>query len=245
MTCLDAEAEPRARGIAPLVGVLGGMGPAATADFYAKLVRATPSRSDQTHLKVVIWSDPAVPDRTAALLARGPDPTAAITASALTLASLGCDLIAMPCNTAHAFLPAVQAQLGIPVLDMIEETVTRTAANSSGVRRVGILATTGTLHAELYQRALARHGLESTQPRAEDQDRLMDAIGAAKAGTAGGHDKQSVKRIARGLLEDGADALILACTEVPLLLPSAHAPALTVDSTQCLAEAVVARSLEG
>jgi aspartate racemase len=244
MTCLDTEARPGGRAVAPLVGVLGGMGPAATADFYGKLVRATPARNDQAHLRVVVWSDPGVPDRTSALLHQGPDPTAAIATGALTLASLGCDLIAMPCNTAHAFLPAVQAQLDIPVLDMIEETVRRTATMSPDVRRVGVLATTGTLHAGLYQRELAGHGLECVLPRAEDQDRLMYAIAAAKAGTVGAHDRQSVRRIARGLLEDGADALVLACTEVPLLLPSAHSPGPTVDSAQCLAEAVVARSLE-
>jgi aspartate racemase len=217
------------------------MGPAATADSYSKLVRATPARIDQAHLRVAIWSDPGIPDRTAALFERGPDPTHAIATGALTLASLGCDLIAMPCNTAHAFLPAVQKQLDTPILHMVEATVRRTTMTWPAVRRVGILATSGTLRAGLYQQELSHHGLESAQPGAEDQDRLTDAIAAVKAGTDGEHDRESVARIAHRLLEEGIDALILACTEVPLLLPSDRSPAPAVDSTQCLAEAVVAR----
>jgi len=103
----------------PVVGILGGMGPAATADFYAKLTSRTPAVSDQDHLRVIIWSDPTIPDRSRALTGEGPDPTPTLRRGAQGLRAAGASLLAVPCNTAHAFLPGIMDGLDIPVVDMI------------------------------------------------------------------------------------------------------------------------------
>ncbi|WP_416446135.1 aspartate/glutamate racemase family protein [Leucobacter sp. HNU] len=117
---------------ARVVGVLGGMGPAATADFYRKLVEATPARRDQDHLRTLIWSDPSIPDRAEAFLRGGPSPVRGLLAGARLLEESGADFIAVPCNTAHLFLGAVRRRAGIPVLDMIGSTVDEILAAGSG-----------------------------------------------------------------------------------------------------------------
>src|SRR5215475_13736513 len=105
-----------------MLGVLGGMGPMATVDFYRRLLPYTNVRTDQEHLPVIIWADPSVPDRSAALTGTGADPTAWLVKGARALQSVGATVLAMPCNTAHAFLPAIQAAVTVPLLNMVEET---------------------------------------------------------------------------------------------------------------------------
>lgn len=147
-----------------IVGILGGMGPAATADFYAKLVRATPARTDQEHLRTLIWSDPTIPDRTGALLHGGVDPTPLLLAGALLLRAGGAAVIAVPCNTAHAFIPRIAGEVGIPFVHMIEETVLGIRARHPHARRIGLLSTTGTQASLLYDEALRRHGFVPLAP---------------------------------------------------------------------------------
>ena len=149
-----------------VVGVLGGMGPLATADFYTKLVRLTPARADQDHLRVIIDSNPKIPDRTAALRGEGPDPTEALVATARGLERAGADLIAIPCNSAHAYLQAIRGSVGIPVLDIMEEVAAAAAALVPRPRAAGLLATSGTMQARLYHRALASRGIDVVEPAA-------------------------------------------------------------------------------
>ncbi|WP_282974806.1 aspartate/glutamate racemase family protein [Saccharopolyspora erythraea] len=140
------------------VGILGGMGPAATADFYDKLVRATPVATDQDHLRVVIWADPSVPDRTAALTGAGPDPTPWLSRGAEKLRACGADLLAVPCNTAHAFAPQVAEACGLPLVSIIDVTAEAAGTALPRPSRAGLLATTGTVRSGLYHSALARCG---------------------------------------------------------------------------------------
>ncbi|GAA2804337.1 aspartate/glutamate racemase family protein [Saccharopolyspora taberi] len=226
--------------VGPTVGVLGGMGPAATADFYAKLIRATPADTDQEHLRVIIWSDPTTPDRTRALLEGGTDPTPWLTYGARVLAAGGADVIAVPCNTAHAFLPAVIERVGVPLVHMIERTSRHLAALRPPVREVGLLATTGTVRAGLYGEWLAAAGVALLEPDAASQaDEVMAAIRLIKAGR---RDPGLLASAARRLVERGAQAVIAGCTEVPLGLRADDLPVPLVDPTQVLAEAVIAHA---
>ena len=223
----------------PPVGVLGGMGPAATADFYAKLIRATPATRDQEHLRVVIWSDPSTPDRTQALLQDGPDPTPWLVHGARMLTNAGADLIAVPCNTAHAFLPAVADRVGVPIVHMIDQASRRIASMNPRVRTAGLIATTGTVQAGLYQEWLTKAGIELLVPHPPAQaEEVMPAIRAIKAGTT---VPGTLAAVARRLLERGAEVIIAGCTEVPLGLHPDELPVPLVDPAQVLAEAVVAR----
>ncbi|MGZ5418294.1 MAG: cysteate racemase [Nocardioides sp.] len=224
-----------------MVGVLGGMGPAATADFYAKLVRATPAATDQEHLRVVIWSDPTIPDRTRALLNGGEDPTPAMVDGARALAAMGAVIIAIPCNTAHAFLPQVQGQVDVPFVHMVQETAAHIACAHPSARVAGLLSTTGTQRARLYHDALGNRDIEVLTPGPDAQRRVMRAIELVKAGAGRPRAASVLGRVAGELIADGAQVLIAGCTEIPLLLSNSMLPVPLVDPAQVLAEAVVRR----
>lgn len=234
---------PAARGV---VGILGGMGPEATADFYLKLVHATPASRDQEHLRVLIWSDPTIPDRTEALLTQGADPTPALIAGAKLLKSSGAEMLAVPCNTAHAFLAAVQSQVDVPIIHMIEETAKYVRQLAPPVQKVGLLSTTGTQKAGLYQSWLEANGVAVITPADDCQeDLVMGSIRAIKAGKSSSEVRPQLTRAALGLIEAGAQAIIGGCTEVPVGLSSADIPVPFIDPAEILAAAVVRRVLLG
>lgn len=164
------------------IGILGGMGPLATAEFYRRIVLRTPARYDQEHLHVVIDADPAVPDRTTALLGQGPDPTPHLVAAARRLEAAGVDFLVVPCNTAHAFLPNVQAAIAVPILDMIDEVAAEVARRCPPETPVGLLATAGTIASRLYERGLSRDQLHPVVPDNDRQQLLTAAIGRVKRG---------------------------------------------------------------
>jgi aspartate racemase len=217
-----------------VIGVLGGMGPLATADFYAKLVRLTSAGVDQDHPRVII--DSKIPDRTAALLGHGPDPTPALVATAQNLERAGAGLIAIPCNSAHAFLNAVRRAVGVPVLDMTEEVA---AAVALRARSAGILATEGTLRLRLYHGALARHGVAVVEPSEAEQAVVMTAIYAVKAGDLEPAVRAPVREVVAALVARGAGAIVLGCTELPLLIGPDDASVPVFDSTEILARAAL------
>lgn len=224
----------------PLVGILGGMGPAATADFYAKLVRATPAVTDQQHLRVVIWSDPTVPDRAEALLGRGPDPTPWLVRGARVLRDAGADLIAVPCNTAHAFLPGVAELIGVPIVHMIDEVAGELQRAARPVRKAGLLATSGTLRAGLYRDRFTEAGIELVEP--DDERQRASVMPAIRAIKAGGRDAVSLLHAARELVRRGAEVIVAGCAEIPLVLDCAAMAVPVVDPARVLADAVVARA---
>jgi aspartate racemase len=229
-----------------IVGILGGMGPAATADLYAKIIAATPAERDQDHLHVVIWADPTVPDRSTALLHGGVDPTPWLRRGAEKLVAMGASFIAVPCNTAHAFLPRIAADIPVPFLHMMEETATAIEVAHPTIERVGLLATSGTVAAGRYQEWFARHHIEVAVPDEETQERyVMRAIHCVKSGQTGRDVTELVGEAARYLVNHGAEAVITGCTELPLIFKNGDAAVPVIDPTAVLAEAVVrhARSL--
>ncbi|HHX27787.1 MAG TPA: amino acid racemase [Firmicutes bacterium] len=217
------------------IGILGGMGPEATADLFLKIIKATPAEKDQEHLRVVIDSNPAIPDRTAFILGKGEDPTPVMVKTAKNVESLGADLIAIPCNTAHYFHDAIQGAVKVPVLHIMREVARLLKGH---VERVGILASTGTLKTELYERALGESGISVIVPRGDDQDEVMDAIYSVKGGNLERGREIALRQGAR-LVEAGAQAVIAGCTEIPLVLSDGDLETPVVDATKVLAEACV------
>ncbi|MBD0694818.1 hypothetical protein BG452_17700 [Streptomyces sp. CBMA123] len=216
------------------------MGPAATADFFAKLVQETPAAKDQEHLRTLVWSDSTVPDRTAAILSDGPSPLPHLREGVRLLESAGATLIAMPCNTAHAFLPELRREAGVPVLSMIDATVRRLHRADPAVTSVGLLATTGTLVAGLYQEALREYGIAAVVPAPLLQQRcVMRAVRLVKAGRleAAG---ESLEPAVRNVAEAGAQIIVAACTELPLVLGHRAGDLPVFDPTTALAQDVVA-----
>lgn len=228
------------------IGILGGMGPEATADLFLKIIRSTPARTDQDHIRVVIDSNPAIPDRTAAILGSGPDPVPLLTRTARLLEQWGVDLIVIPCNTAHYFYDEVQASVRVPVLHIMKETAAHLRERYPALRDVGLLATTGTVRTGLYQRFLAEHALNTLLPDDEGQQVVMDCIygeQGVKAGHTGPEVTARLAGVAASLIARGAGAVIAGCTELPLVLREGDLPVPVIDPTRILAEAAVRAAL--
>jgi aspartate racemase len=224
------------------IGILGGMGPAATVDLFDRIVKATPARRDQDHLPIAIVNNPAVPDRSAAILHGGPDPRPLMQAGLRQLAGMGADFAVIACNTAHHYLEDLRADSPIPILDMISETVQSIRREQKDVERVGILATSGTLAVGLYQRALADAGLAALAPTESEIEQVMDAIFGENGIKTCGPNKeahQQLKEVGQNLIARGAQSLILGCTEIPLVLEEGDLPVPLIASNQVLAEAAV------
>lgn len=227
------------------IGILGGMGPAATVDLFNRIVWATPARSDQEHIPILIFNDTAIPDRSQAILHGGADPLPRMMAGLDLLARMGAELIAIPCNTAHHYWAQLQAGVEIPVLNMITETVQAIRLDYPSVARVGILATSGTIAVGLYQDALHAAGLTPVEPTAHEVAQMMAAIygeRGVKAGYETGLAKDLLLGVGSALMARGAQALILGCTEIPLAVHDGDLPVPLIASNQILAEAAVRES---
>lgn len=221
------------------IGILGGMGPLATANLFKKIVTMTKADGDNDHIRVYIDSNSAIPDRTAAILQGGPDPTAEMLSALRHLEACGASCIIMPCNTAHYYLPRLQALTGTPILDMLEITARRCAELYPG-QRAAVLATRGTLATGLYNEALEREGVAYLLPDEGERDTLMHLIyGVVKASRPLAPEKETWWELLDGLRARGADYFILGCTELPIVAAELEIPGPFVDSTEELARAAI------
>lgn len=223
-----------------VIGILGGMGPLATADLYHKIIETTPASTDQEHIPVIIYADPRVPDRTEALLHGGEDPTPWLVRGARMLVEMGADFIVIPCNTAHAFLDDVAPAVEKPFLSMIDAAADDIRDTYPDASAVGLLATNGTIAAGIYQRALEDRGIEVILPDDDVQRRcVMAAIHEVKGGRGNGNATRLLVEAAEHLTDRGADVLLEACTEIPLALQQRHIETPIVDATMALAREAV------
>jgi aspartate racemase len=228
-----------------MIGVLGGMGPAATADFYQKIIRATPAKTDQEHVRVLIFSNPQVPDRTAAIRGEGPDPLPTLVAGAEILVQGGADFITIPCVTAHHFYDSLQRAVSVPILHLVGETATSVVSEHPGLRRLGLLATSGTLESRLFERYFGPRGFTILTPDTAVQiSFIMEAIYTIKHGEPLEQPRRLIREAAEHLRARGAQAIIAGCTEVPLVLQDGDLPVPVIDPTWTLAQAAVRRALE-
>ena len=231
--------------MAKIIGVLGGMGPAATADFYQKIIRATPAKTDQEHLKVLIFSNPQVPDRTAAIRGEGPSPLSILVAGAEVLVQGGADFITIPCVTVHYYYEALQRAVSVPVLHLVGETATSVVKNYPRLRRLGLLATTGTLESRLFESYFEPRGFTILTPDPAVQATVvMEAIYAVKHGESLERPRRLIREAAEHLQTRGVQAIIAGCTEVPLVLQDGDLPMPVIDPTWILAQAAVHRALD-
>ncbi len=217
-----AAQEHHARPARPFkIGVVGGVGPAATVSFLDTLVRATPATRDQDHLRFVVEQNPQIPDRTEHLIGDGPDPTLALYATCRKLQQADADVIAIPCNTAHAFVKHIQPRLGIPIVHMLRETVEFITRTFPAVQRIGLLATSGTVASRVYHDEIESAILQATAPEPAVQQQIMDVIygpRGVKAGFLDARCRAAVEEAIAHLARRGAEVVILGCTELPLLV---------------------------
>ena len=222
----------------PRIGVLGGMGPLATADFLAKLVQATPALRDQDHFPVTVESAPQIPDRISALEGRGEDPLPALVAVARRLADAGCDLIAMPCNTAHLWHASLSARTTVPILHIADAV----AARLGGARTVGLIGTTATLASKLFPDRIGG-AVGWLQPDDAQMSRqVMPGVAAVKRGDMA-QASALLLPVVRDLAARGAQTIVLACTEIPLVVSAADVAVPLIDATEALALATIAEAV--
>ena len=223
-----------------VLGVLGGVGPLATIYFADLVIKMTEAKTDQEHIPMVILNHASIPDRTAYILDNSkPDPLPVMIADAKRLQQDGCSCIVIPCNTAHYFYDAMQESVDIPILNILEETVSYAEKTVPNLRCIGILATEGTVVSGAYQSVIQKHNLDSRLPAKEDQASLMHIIyDQVKAGEKA--DICEFLRIVGALKKAGCDAVVLGCTELSIIRKDF---ALTqpdiVDSMECLARASI------
>jgi aspartate racemase len=222
------------------LGILGGMGPLATADFFAKLVALTPAARDEDHVPVVLASLPDIPPRVAAILHGGASPLPALIDARDRLLAAGATILAMPCNTAHHWFDAL-ADCDVPMLHIGDAALAALARATPAPANVGLVATRGTLASGFYRTRLAAAGYAVIEPTdGELADHIEPAVRAVKAGGLG-EGGVRFQRAAQALHARGADSVILACTEVPPALAAVGPPAglACVDATAALAQACV------
>lgn len=222
-----------------VVGIIGGMGPLATADLFLKIIRNTPARCDQEHLRIVIDNNPGIPDRTAYVVGKGADPRGLLVETARNVESMGASFLAIPCNTAHFFHADIQAAVKVPVLHIMKEVACYLHGK---VKTAGILASTGTLKTRLYEDGLAAMGMTAVVPSGHDQEEVMDCIYGVKAGDLV-KSRELALRSGEKLVSMGAQAVIAGCTEIPLVLHEGDLKVPVIDATQILAEACVREAL--
>ena len=221
------------------LGILGGMGPQATQDFYQRILDRTDASCDQEHLPTLIWSDTSMPDRTAAIL--GGDAEGCyrrLLDGARLLERGGCTALAIPCNTSHYFADRLQAQLHVPIIHMIRETVKTIQA--MGKQTVGILATDGTVQTGIYQNELTAAGLTPVTLPEELQKTVMSIIyDEIKKGETGSREKFG--EIDAYLRSVGCDCAILGCTELSVYRTLHSLPPFYIDAMEILAEQAILR----
>jgi aspartate racemase len=227
------------------IGVLGGMGPEATASFFDLLVKSTRAARDQDHVPVIVCSLPQIPDRTEAILRGGPSPLPFLIRGVKTLRAAGADFAVIPCVTAHYFTPTLAARSSLPVVNLLEETVREVRGRHPGMKRIGLIATLGTVRSRIFHDAFEAAGIEVLVPEARAQARVMNAIygrKGIKAGVTVGAPRKAILGVAAGLVRRGAQAIVAGCTEVPLVLGDKDLPVPLIEPMRIGALACIRRA---
>ncbi|HVZ08453.1 aspartate/glutamate racemase family protein [Rhodopila sp.] len=225
-----------------ILGVLGGMGPLASAQFMLRLTLLTPASRDQDHIPAILWSDPRIPDRIAGRAGTGPDPLPWLLRGIDGLRQAGCAAIVIPCNTAHAWYPDMVAHSPLPILHIVDAAAADLDALHLDSRRIGVMGTVPTLQLRLYQDRLAALGWDCIQPTDDEMRRLiLPAIAQVKVNRLAEAHPPLAEAV-NLLAARGASAVVLGCTEIPLGILAGPSDALRVpviDTIDSLARASI------
>jgi aspartate racemase len=223
-----------------VLGVLGGMGPLASAQYMLRLTLLTPASKDQEHIPAVLWSDPRVPDRGGA--PGGADPLPWLLRGIEGLKRAGCGAIVVPCNTAHAWYDQMLQVAGMPMPHIVDAAAADLARIGIAPARIGLMGTATTLRMKLYQQRLSSLGWECIEPTAEQMTHLVSpAIARVKANQVADAFEPLVE-VVNDLGARGAAAVVLGCTEIPLGIqagPSARLTVPVIDTIDALARAAI------
>ncbi len=198
-----------------IIGVIGGMGPLASCDFYRTLIELVPAEKDQEHARVIIMSDPTIPDRTKAILEDGEDPLPYMIDIANRLIKAGAHFIVIPCNTAHFFVKEIKKAIDVPIISIIDATLKR--VKDKGFSSALLFATDATVSTGLYEENAKKWGIKVYTPDKENQKLIMKAIRLVKKGTIP-EAKKITRKVVKTMLDTfSVECIIGGCTEVPLM----------------------------
>lgn len=227
------------------IGILGGMGPEATARFFELIIKNTEAFRDQEHLKIIVLSYPQIPDRTEAILRKAENPLPYLLEGHKLLEKAGARLIVIPCMTAHYFLPWLKKKSQAKFISLIEETAGWTKSSLTRIKKVGLLATEGTISTGLFQKAFKTKNIQVLIPSLSGQKKIMEAVygkKGIKAGFIKGQPRRLLLSVAEELLEKGAEAIIAGCTEIPLALNQKDLPVPLIDPMVIGARAIIIKA---
>lgn len=218
-----------------IVGILGGYGPHATADFYQLILNATPAQKDWDHLHVIIDSNPKIPSRARAYLFNEESPLEYMLEGIDRLKKAGADFFVCPCNSAHYFLRQLGVKFNLPFLDMTKVVVEKIA--QSGKKKIGIIGSEVTVGGKVYDDLLIEKGIEAIH--VDDLSIVRDVIEVGKHNSELKKGKQLLVDLINELKSKGAEGIIYGCTEFPVVLPSKEVDFLIFDTSKILAQRTV------
>ncbi len=224
-----------------IIGILGGMGPEATAYLFTSIIKQTKADKDQDHIRVVIDCNPSIPDRTAAILGKGPIPTDAIIMTGKGLEHVGPTVAGMPCITAHYFYEDIQKSLSYPLLNILQVLRKKINDEYPLTKRIGILATTGSIQTKIFNNYFSSYEIIYPQYSTQEQ-KVMKAIygvNGIKKGNLGDIPRSLLIEAGLELIDQGAELLIAGCTEIPLVLKAEHFSVPLLDPVYILADALI------
>jgi len=220
------------------LGILGGMGPAASAEFVIRLIQQTPASCDQEHIPFVLWNEPRIPDRSTSIRNGDDRPLPYLLQGMQALKSSGCDLIVIPCNTAHFWFNQL-SKSNIRIIHIVDSVAG--ALNDAKVTgTIGIMGTHATVEFGLYQYMLNKSGWDCVTPSKEEMNSLVQpAIDLIK----GGNIKEAhtmLMTVVKSLINRGANAVVLGCTEIPLAIKETEENNIPlINSIDSLVKAVI------
>ncbi len=226
------------------IGIMGGMGPQATLYLFSQIVQHTLAERDQDHIRILVDNNPSIPDRSAFILGKGPDPVPAMREAALGLERMGADFLLIPCNTAHYFLDRFSRDIHIPILHMIESAARFLASRDLRPARVGLLSTLGTYRTGIYPLVFQQAGIEVLVPEATQQETIMETI-YGKRGIKAGYVEENLETLVvegQRLADAGAELILSGCTEISLVLQGRKLPFSNLCPMQVLAREAVIRA---
>lgn len=221
-----------------IIGIIGGMGPEATADFYMKIVKGTQVKKDQDHFHVIIDSNAKIPDRTKAILYGGESPVPEIIATARRLGQMGAEVACIPCLTSHYFIKEIQASVEYSILNIFEEVDLYIKKEFPEVKTVGVLATSGTVQMGLFNQYLTDITILYPEQKVQEE-KVMEAIYGEKGIKSGNLEGKPVGYLieaSESLADRGAELIILGCTEVGLALKQQHLSIPIIDPLEVVAK---------
>lgn len=226
----------------PILGILGGVGPMATAYFMQCVIKKTPAERDQDNIPMIVFNDPQIPDRTAYILDHDePNPLPELEKVVAWLEHAGADYIAIPCNTAHYFYDPIVEAANVPVLNIMRETAARILSTAGAESSVGLLATSGTIESGVFQDYLSEARLNVVVPTRQEQDEVVMPLIYDRIKKNLPYDAAAFLEVARRLHEEeGCETVIVGCTELSVVYQDLdEKPAYLVDAMDVLADRCV------